>query len=301
MEGNNFYQRKLLEREETLRTEGSFSRLSTLILTCMDPRIDVYRIFQLKPGDVFVLRNAGNVLTEDVLRGILIAIFIYNIRNIIVLGHTDCGMKKLKTRQLREILSPGSLKYICGKGHNVGLQLIQFFKIFADEIFNIKKQMESISGFHGLPVDLNVIGMLYDVETGWVYEYEDIKDLKSFKDFHFYEEDLAKKKHEQFSDFLCNIEENIKKKPKIDAEKTEDNEKNEIKSSFSNMDINVPNVAVDNLDIKEVLIQNTNKLIKQIQNNLDQLKINMNFPEIKIPKISIPKIRVYLPKVYLKN
>ena len=222
IEGNNLYQWKLLEGEESLKIEENYPKLSTLILTCMDPRIDVYRIFQLNLGDVFVLRNAGNVLTDDMLRGILIAIFKYKVRNIIVLGHIDCGMKKLSTRQLRDILNPGSLNYICGRGYDVGLQLIKFFKIFADEIFNIKNQMGSISAFRGLPVAVNVIGMLYDVETGWVYDYEDIKDLESYKDFHFYKKDLAKKKRDQFLDFLDGVEDYIKKKPKAEQIKIDD-------------------------------------------------------------------------------
>ncbi|MFW9785498.1 MAG: carbonic anhydrase, partial [Candidatus Heimdallarchaeota archaeon] len=60
IEGNLKFKRKILEDLESIEVERKVPRYPVLILTCMDPRIDVHRIFQLKPGDVFVLRNAGN-------------------------------------------------------------------------------------------------------------------------------------------------------------------------------------------------------------------------------------------------
>lgn len=300
IEGNSLYQWKLLEGKERHISEEMYPKLSTLILTCMDPRIDVYRIFQLKPGDVFVLRNAGNVLTDDVLRGILLAVFKYSVRNIIVLGHTDCGMKKVETSFLRDHLSPGSLSYICGKGYDVGLQLIKFFKIFGDEIFNIKNQMGSISAFRGLPVDVRVIGMLYDVETGWVYEYEHIKDLESFKDFQFNKSKLTNKKRQQFLNFLDGFQEDIKQKPEKKERNSESSKKEEPAVYKAIYEIGHKN-ADSYLDANEILIENAHTLMHQIKMNPNQLKLNNNFPEIKIPKISIPKIKIYLPKVYLKG
>ena len=100
VEGNKQYQWKIIQEEESTHIDGKIPTYPVLILTCMDSRIDVYRIFQLKPGEVFVLRNAGNVYTEDILRSVLVAIHIYNIQCIVVLGHLDCGMKKLHLHDL---------------------------------------------------------------------------------------------------------------------------------------------------------------------------------------------------------
>jgi len=58
VEGNKQYQGQILQDEESNQIDGKIPRYPVLILTCIDPRIDVYRIFQLKPGDAFVLRNA---------------------------------------------------------------------------------------------------------------------------------------------------------------------------------------------------------------------------------------------------
>ena len=72
--GNNRYQWEILQENENIEKDHTIPKIPLLILTCMDSRIDVHRIFQLKPGDALVLRNAGNQYTEDVLRSILIAI-----------------------------------------------------------------------------------------------------------------------------------------------------------------------------------------------------------------------------------
>ena len=75
IEGNLRFQWKITQDLENLEVEEKIPKYPVLILTCMDPKIDIHRIFQLKPGDVFVLRNAGNVYTQDMLRSILISIF----------------------------------------------------------------------------------------------------------------------------------------------------------------------------------------------------------------------------------
>jgi carbonic anhydrase len=43
------------------------------IVTCMDTRINGFRIFGLEPGDAHILRNAGGLVTDDVLRSLVIS------------------------------------------------------------------------------------------------------------------------------------------------------------------------------------------------------------------------------------
>ena len=78
LEGNMKFQWKLTQDIEKINLEGNIPKYPVLILTCMNPRIDVHRIFQLNPGDVFVLRNAGNICTMDAFRSIILAILEYN-------------------------------------------------------------------------------------------------------------------------------------------------------------------------------------------------------------------------------
>src|SRR5260370_41195859 len=66
--------------------------LRTAILTCMDARIDPVSLFGLGPGDAHVLRNAGARATPDVLRSLALSQAILGTREVLVLGHTGCGL-----------------------------------------------------------------------------------------------------------------------------------------------------------------------------------------------------------------
>ena len=66
--------------------------LRTVVLSCIDSRVPVEKIFQAKPGELLVLKNAGNLVFEDVLRSALAATLELKAKNIIIMGHTMCGM-----------------------------------------------------------------------------------------------------------------------------------------------------------------------------------------------------------------
>jgi carbonic anhydrase len=64
--------------------------LHTSVLTCMDSRIDVFALFGLEIGDVHVLRNAGGVVTDDVVRSLTISQRKLETRDILLVQHTGC-------------------------------------------------------------------------------------------------------------------------------------------------------------------------------------------------------------------
>lgn len=73
------------------------------VVACMDARIDVYRILGLDPGDAHVMRNAGGIVTDDVLRSLVVSQHALGARQVVLIHHTGCGMLgldegKLKTR-----------------------------------------------------------------------------------------------------------------------------------------------------------------------------------------------------------
>ena len=66
--------------------------LNTALLTCMDSRIDVFALFGLKLGEVHVLRNAGGVVTDDVIRSLTISQRKLGTRDVFVVAHSGCGL-----------------------------------------------------------------------------------------------------------------------------------------------------------------------------------------------------------------
>jgi carbonic anhydrase len=67
-------------------------RLRAVILTCMDARIDPALLFDLRPGEVHILRNAGARATPDVLRSVAVSQALLGTTEVMVLGHTQCGL-----------------------------------------------------------------------------------------------------------------------------------------------------------------------------------------------------------------
>ena len=60
----------------------------------MDPRLnDILPMFGLQPGDADVIRNAGDVITEDALRSLLVSTRVLGSREIMIINHTGCGMQ----------------------------------------------------------------------------------------------------------------------------------------------------------------------------------------------------------------
>lgn len=62
-----------------------------IVLTCMDARVDPLPLLGLRRGDAHVMRNAGAMVTDDVLRGVAVSRDRMNTHSLIVVGHTDCA------------------------------------------------------------------------------------------------------------------------------------------------------------------------------------------------------------------
>ncbi|HXR13649.1 MAG TPA: carbonic anhydrase [Solirubrobacteraceae bacterium] len=65
------------------------------IVTCMDSRLDVFAALQLRDGDAHILRNAGGVITDDVIRSLAVSQRRLGTREVMLIHHTDCGMQAL--------------------------------------------------------------------------------------------------------------------------------------------------------------------------------------------------------------
>ena len=299
VEGNKQYQWKILQEEEFNQIDNKIPRYPILILTCMDPRIDVYRIFQLKPGDVFVLRNAGNIYTEDILRSVLVAIHKYKIQYIVVLGHLDCGMKKLRLHDLTNKLTDSAIKKIGRSGTNFYLELLKFFKAFSDEIKNIENQVYKFRNGREIPTDIKIMGMLYDPNTGWVFRNEELKRYSNYEDFaKDYRNILQTKKYELIDYIESHQDEIIGESVLQDVERLIDIDENRKNIYPTEITKNQESVISDKLKEipNETPILNANKIVSRgVRSNL------VSIPKIKIPKIFVPKIKVHVPVIYKKS
>ena len=79
-------------------------RLHLTVVTCMDARLEVERTLGTSPGDIHVVRNAGGVVTDDVLRSVILSQRELGTAEVMVIQHTKCGLLGFDESQLRSEL-----------------------------------------------------------------------------------------------------------------------------------------------------------------------------------------------------
>ena len=130
-------------------------RIRTAILTCMDARVDPWRLFGFQPGDVHVLRNAGAVVTDDVLRSLSISQHMLGTDAVLVIAHTLCGMRGLEDDDFAR-----------RAGHQPPWPL----GAFADVEESVRRQLGTLRSAPGLADGAGARGFVYEVETGRLRE-----------------------------------------------------------------------------------------------------------------------------------
>jgi len=285
VEGNLKFQREINEKREKIDLNIKILKYPVLILTCMDPRIDVHKILGLNIGDVFVLRNAGNLVTLDTLRSILIAIHEYNIKYLVVLGHLDCGMTKIRLEHLKLKLLPKTRELINKTDRNFDMEhLRDFFKPFVDSIKNVINQVNTLREFKGFPEYIKVIGMLYDVDSGFIFDEELIESMEFEENFRYNYQTLLKKKQLELSGYLkkLNSESMIREKTSI---------KNDLKKETELKQEPM-------IDIAENKILKAIELTQKYDAKVFENKSLISTPKIIVPSITVPKINIFIPSKY---
>ncbi|MEM8784032.1 MAG: carbonic anhydrase, partial [Planctomycetota bacterium] len=74
------------------RRRGIPNNKRLFVLTCMDERIPVEQILGLELGDAHIYRNAGALVTDDVIRSAALTTNFFGTNEIVILLHTECGM-----------------------------------------------------------------------------------------------------------------------------------------------------------------------------------------------------------------
>jgi carbonic anhydrase len=134
------------------------------ILTCSDSRVPPEIFFDQKLGDIFVVRNAGNVVNTTVLGSLEYAVEILKVRLIVVCGHTKCGAVMAACFHHHDL--PPNLESIIDHikpaiemGGDLGEVIHHHVEIMAEQV----KADEVVQR-----LGVQVIGACYDVQTGLV-------------------------------------------------------------------------------------------------------------------------------------
>lgn len=74
------------------------------VLACMDTRIDLYALLGIERGDAHILRNAGGLVTEDVIRSLSASQRLLGTREVVVVMHEHCGLSGASEDEFTAIL-----------------------------------------------------------------------------------------------------------------------------------------------------------------------------------------------------
>lgn len=142
------------------------------IVSCMDTRLTelLPAALGLKNGDAKIIKNAGGIVTHpfgSVVRSLLIAIAELGVEEIMIIGHTDCGVRGLDPEQLlgrlREMGVPQANIEILESG---GIDLGRWLRGFETVEASVENTVRLLKRHPLLPAGIEIRGFVMDTETG---------------------------------------------------------------------------------------------------------------------------------------
>jgi carbonic anhydrase len=160
-----------------------------LFITCSDSRIDPNRLTDAEPGDLFVIRNAGNIVPPygeavgGVSATIEYAVMVLHVKNIIICGHTRCGAMDAALEPESVASMPIVKMWL---NHAEGARRIveetcahldADHRAMAMVEENVLAQLEHIQTHPSVAValakgEMDLFGWVFDITTGHVFSYD---------------------------------------------------------------------------------------------------------------------------------
>lgn len=128
------------------------------VVTCMDARIDPYTILGLEEGEAHIMRNAGGVVTDDVIRSLCLSQRALGTREVIIIHHSDCGLQGVDEAGFRAEMQS-----------EVGVKPPWSLESFADPFEDVRQSIQRLLVTPFLPHKENISGFVYDVNDGLLH------------------------------------------------------------------------------------------------------------------------------------
>lgn len=136
-------------------------RRQLAVVACMDSRIDTFAILGLGNGDAHIIRNAGGVITDDVIRSLCLSQRFMGTREIVLIHHTDCGLQSVVESDFRDALET-----------EVGVKPWWSLETFNDPYIDVRQSVRRLKMTPFLPYKEDIRGFVYDVASGLLWEAE---------------------------------------------------------------------------------------------------------------------------------
>lgn len=139
--------------------ESPVPELHIAVVTCMDARIKVFDVFGLRHGEVHILRNAGGIVTDDIIRSLAISQRKLATREVIVMQHTSCGLSTFTDEEFKDELE-----------EDTRLRPPWAIETFREVEESVRQSVERVRRSPFLPHTDAVRGFVYNVQTAELTE-----------------------------------------------------------------------------------------------------------------------------------
>ena len=132
------------------------------ILTCMDPRLnELLQWLDIKAADADVIRNVGTAATEDVVRSLMFSIHVLGVREVMIVGHSGCGMELFSEEDFEKHLNTET---------GVWAVAPEKFHCYSDVNGQTRKQVPKLRSHPWIPSSVVIRGFVFDLATGELRE-----------------------------------------------------------------------------------------------------------------------------------
>lgn len=142
------------------------------VLTCMDTRLTelLPAALGIKNGDAKIIKNAGGVITHpygSVVRSLLVAILELGVEEVMVIGHTDCGVQGMEGEDMLDKLIERNIsrEHIEIIRHS-GIRLEEWLGGFESGEESVRNTVDSLKKHPLMPRDVEIRGFMMDSVTG---------------------------------------------------------------------------------------------------------------------------------------
>lgn len=134
---------------------------SLAVVACMDSRMDTFQILGLAKGEAHIIRNAGGVITDDVIRSLCLSQRLLDTREIVLVHHTDCGLEGVSEDAFKDELE-----------EELGVKPWWSIESFLDPYADVRQSIQRLQLTPFIPHKDHIRGFVYDVTDGCLHEVD---------------------------------------------------------------------------------------------------------------------------------
>ncbi|MCX6522547.1 MAG: carbonic anhydrase [Actinobacteria bacterium] len=130
-------------------------RRKLAIVACMDSRMNIFEMLGLQHGEAHIIRNAGGVVTDDVIRSLVLSQRRLGTREVILIHHTNCGLEGVSVDEFKQELEA-----------EVGIRPWWALEAFLDPYADVRQSINRLKLNPFVKFKEYITGFVYDVADG---------------------------------------------------------------------------------------------------------------------------------------